>query len=261
MRTASAPVTLRSQATARIRRHARRHESRRLRVSPADRSDERAPPQTRRGARAGVRARQRDVGEHELFRGLGSAAAKPPAGFSGVLSREQWKGVVDFANAVDAQIVTSFATSPGTRDSAGVWTPEQARRFVTYTRSVGGSIAAAEFMNEPTFAAMGGAPAGYDAAAYGRDFKVFHAFVKQGCPGHARSSGPGSVGETTGDWGVAYGMAAMLNTRDLLAACAARACRCVLLPSLRRQLAALRRHGHAGNDRRRGALRAVAGAH
>ena len=36
----------------------------------------------------------------------------PPAGFSGVLSREQWKGVVDFANVVNAQIVTSFATSP-----------------------------------------------------------------------------------------------------------------------------------------------------
>ena len=34
-------------------------------------------------------------------------------------------------------------------------------------------------MNEPNLAAMGGAPAGYDAAAYGRDFKQFHSFVKQ----------------------------------------------------------------------------------
>ena len=34
----------------------------------------------------------------------------PPAGFGGVLSHEQWKGVVDFANAVNARIVTSFAT-------------------------------------------------------------------------------------------------------------------------------------------------------
>lgn len=141
--------------------------------------------------------------------------SKPPAGFSGVLSREQWKGVVAFANAVDAQIVTSFATSPGTRDSAGIWTPAQAQRFLSYTKSVGGNIAAAEFMNEPTFAAMGGAPSGYDAAAYGRDFKVFQAFAKQNVP-EMVVLGPGSVGETTGNWGVAYGNNAMLNTRDLL---------------------------------------------
>jgi hypothetical protein len=37
-------------------------------------------------------------------------------------------------------------------------------------------------MNEPTLAAMGGAPTGYDTAAYGRDFKVFRAFAKQTVP-------------------------------------------------------------------------------
>jgi hypothetical protein len=136
----------------------------------------------------------------------------------GVLKRQQWKGVIDFSKAVDAKIVTSFATSVGTRDPAGVWTTEQAKRFLDYTESVGGHIAAAEFMNEPTFAAMGGAPAGYDAAAYGRDFKVFRAFAKQAVP-NMLILGPGSVGETTGDWGVAYGNVQMLKTRDLLAAC------------------------------------------
>ena len=49
----------------------------------------------------------------------------------------------------------------------------------TYTHSLGGHIAAAEFMNEPTSRRSGGAPPGYDAAAYGRDFKVFRAFDKQ----------------------------------------------------------------------------------
>jgi hypothetical protein len=146
------------------------------------------------------------------------APAKPPAGFMGVLTRQQWKGVVDFSKAADAKIVTSFATSVGTRDDAGVWTAEQAKRLVDYTKSVGGHIAAAEFMNEPTFAAMGGAPAGYDAAAYGRDFKVFRTFVKEAVP-DMLILGPGSVGETTGDWGVAYGNVQMLKTRDLLAAC------------------------------------------
>ncbi|HEY4284238.1 MAG TPA: hypothetical protein VGM62_14335 [Chthoniobacterales bacterium] len=145
------------------------------------------------------------------------APAKAPAGFSGVLKREQWRGVVDFSKAVDSAIVTSFATSAGTRNAAGVWTADQAKRFVDYTKSIGGLIAAAEFMNEPTFAVMGGAPAGYDATAYGRDFKVFHAFAKKIVP-EMLILGPGSVGETTGNWGVAYGMNSMLNTRDLLAA-------------------------------------------
>lgn len=143
----------------------------------------------------------------------------PPQGFNGVLTHQQWKGVVEFAQAVNAEIVSSFATCAGTRDTAGAWTAEQARRFLAYTRSVGGRIAAAEFMNEPTFAAMGGAPTGYNAADYGRDFKIFHAFARRDAP-DMLILGPGSVGETTGDWGVAYGNNAMLNTRDLLAACA-----------------------------------------
>ena len=139
----------------------------------------------------------------------------PPSGFSGVLTRQQWKGVVDFARAADARIVTSFATSPGTRDAAGAWTPDQARRLLEYTNSLGGRVAAAEFMNEPNFAAMGGAPAGYDAAAYGRDFKVFHAFVKRAAPGLV-ILGPGSVGErTSGGFG---SVPRMIDTRDLLVA-------------------------------------------
>jgi hypothetical protein len=81
--------------------------------------------------------------------------AAPPAGFKGVLSRAQWTGVVDFARAVNAQIVISFATGEGTRDAAGVWTAEQAARLVDYTSSIGGRIAAAEFMNEPNLARHG----------------------------------------------------------------------------------------------------------
>ncbi|PYQ49007.1 MAG: hypothetical protein DMF78_19595, partial [Acidobacteria bacterium] len=141
------------------------------------------------------------------------APSTPPKGFGGVLTRPQWKGVVDFARAVDARIVTSFATSVGTRDAAGVWTPDQARRVLDYTKSVGGRIAAAEFMNEPNLAAMGGAPAGYDSAAYGRDFKVFRAFAKQTAP-DMLILGPGSVGEG----GLLSGSGVGLKTRDLLAA-------------------------------------------
>jgi putative NADH-flavin reductase len=38
------------------------------------------------------------------------------------------------------RIVTSFATGVGTRNAQGVWTSGQAKRFLDYTRSVGGSI-------------------------------------------------------------------------------------------------------------------------
>ena len=124
------------------------------------------------------------------------APENPPKGFNGVLTRKQWKGVVDFSNAANAKIVTSFATSAGTRDADGVWTPEQARQFVVYTKSVGGSIAAAEYMNEPTFAALGGAPAGYDAKAFARDLAVFLALMKSDSPGTV-ILGPGGVGEGT----------------------------------------------------------------
>src|SRR6185437_9476224 len=110
------------------------------------------------------------------------APKTPPKGFNGMLTRQQWKGVVDFARAIDAKIVTSFATSPGTRNAAGAWTPDQARQLLAYTKSIGGSIAAAEFMNEPNFAAMGGAPKGYDAAAYGRDIVAFRSFIKSTAP-------------------------------------------------------------------------------
>jgi heparanase len=142
------------------------------------------------------------------------AAKTPPEGFNGVLTRQQWNGVVDFAHAVDAKIVTSFATSPGTRNAAGVWTPDQARQLLAYTKSIGGTIAAAEFMNEPTFAAMGGAPKGYDAAGYGRDIAVFRPFIKETAP-EIIFLGPGSVGE---GMSLAPPSTSMLRTEDLLKA-------------------------------------------
>src|SRR5438309_3768663 len=49
------------------------------------------------------------------------ALSTAPAGFGSVLTRKEWKSVVDFAQAVNAEIVTSFATSQGTRDDKGVW--------------------------------------------------------------------------------------------------------------------------------------------
>jgi hypothetical protein len=93
--------------------------------------------------------------------------ASPPQGFQGVLTLREWKGVIDFAHAVNASLTTSFAISAGVRDAGGVWKPDSAWKLFAYTKAVGGDIAAAEFFNEP-MPEYGGAPAGSDAAAYAR---------------------------------------------------------------------------------------------
>ena len=82
-----------------------------------------------------------------------------------------------------------------------------------YTKSIGGRIAAAEFMNEPTYAAMGGAPKGYNAADYAHDVTVFGPWLKQNSPGTI-FLGPGSVGE--GPFAIAMG--GMLHSEDLMKA-------------------------------------------
>jgi len=125
------------------------------------------------------------------------APAVPPAGFNGVMTRAQLKGVIDFARDSNADFMTSFATSMGTRDEKGVWTSEQATRFNDYIRSFGGKIAATEFMNEPTLATMSGVPKGYGPTEYARDAKLFRAWLKQASPG-TLFVGPGGEGEGMG---------------------------------------------------------------
>ncbi|MGA3161581.1 MAG: hypothetical protein ABSC77_10215 [Terracidiphilus sp.] len=143
------------------------------------------------------------------------APAAAPIGFKGVLTRKQWKGVVDFSHAVNAEIVTSFAISDGTRNADGVWTPDKARQIAEYTKSIGGHIAAAEYMNEPNVAEMGGAPKGYDAAAYGRDVAIFRTFARKEIPGML-FIGPGAVGE--GTQMMAQASMHMLTSADMLTA-------------------------------------------
>lgn len=129
------------------------------------------------------------------------APAKAPAGFNSVLTRSQWRGVVDFAQAANAEIVTSFAISPGVRHANGVWTPAEAEKLLSYTKRLGGRIAAAEMFNEPTFASVGAAPKDYDAAAYGSDFRVFRAYMQKADPS-LKILGPGGVGEAASLGGI-----------------------------------------------------------
>lgn len=128
-----------------------------------------------------------------FFAGADDKPLQIPAGYRGVLTSDRWREVIDFSNAIDAPIVTSFAIGPPTRDAKGIWQPDQAQRMISATRGARGRIAAAEFMNEPDLPAIGGAPAGYGAGAFAKDFDVFHAFMKQAAP-DVMILGPGTAG-------------------------------------------------------------------
>lgn len=117
-----------------------------------------------------------------------------PEGFSYILTREQWKGVVDYSKAVNGKIVTSFSISDGMHDENGVYQVDQVKELIDYTKSIDGKIAAAEMFNEPTFASHGSAPEGYNAQSYVEDFQIFQDFVSEYYP-QMLVVGPGSVGE------------------------------------------------------------------
>lgn len=124
----------------------------------------------------------------------GTTGEKPPAGFQGVLTGVEWRGVIDFAKAANAGLVTSFAVSAGTRDKDGAWTSVEAGKIADFTKSAGGRIAAAELINEPTFPEIDGLGKNYDAAAFARDVDNFRSFAESRLPGML-VLGPGGVGE------------------------------------------------------------------
>ncbi|MGR4863237.1 hypothetical protein ACIPQB_05640 [Caulobacter sp. LARHSG274] len=121
-----------------------------------------------------------------------SAPEQPPAGYGSVLTRAQWKGVIDFARAVDAKLLMSFTVNTAVRDPSGRWTPLQAQPLVDYTHAIGGEIYAAELFNEPNLPNYGGAPKGYDGAWFARDQVAFRAFATKSLP-NMKIVGPGDV--------------------------------------------------------------------
>jgi len=143
------------------------------------------------------------------------AMSTPPKGFNGVMTRAQWKGVVEFAHATSGEIVTSVATSAGTRDEKGLWTADQAKAFFDYSQKIGGRIAATEFMNEPSFAFNGGAAPDYNAKKYSDDVKVFKTFLRKQSSG-TMFLGPGSVGEGIPLVPGSATMPKMIATEDML---------------------------------------------
>lgn len=117
-------------------------------------------------------------------------AAPPPAGYQGVMTRKQWAGLVEFAKAVDARILTSFPVSPGARNpSDGAWNPNGARRLFAYTRALGSRIDAVELMNEPNVSRTAYAP-----DDYARDNATLRRLIDEVSPG-TLLVGPSSTGE------------------------------------------------------------------
>ncbi|MBS1836100.1 MAG: hypothetical protein JST64_00225 [Actinobacteria bacterium] len=128
------------------------------------------------------------------FDATGTSGGAAPAGFGGVLTPAQWKGVGEFARAVDGKVVTSFASSPGVRDATGAWQPDQARALLEFSKANHVPVVAAELFNEPSLPI--GFPAGYDAAAFGRDVAAFKKLVGEVMP-DLRLVGPGAVEDVT----------------------------------------------------------------
>lgn len=117
-----------------------------------------------------------------------------PAGFSNILTRPQWKGVLDFCKAVNGKLITSFAISPGIRDKDGHWTSDQINALLGFTKKQGGEIYGAEMFNEPSHVSFGDAPKGYKGTDYANDFMLFKKFMTHAAP-KVKILGPGSVGE------------------------------------------------------------------
>ena len=120
--------------------------------------------------------------------------ATAPEGYRNILTRPQWKGVIDFCNAVDGKLITSFPICDGMHDKDGKWTPNHVESILNYTKSVGGKIYAAAMFNEPSHPGHGGAPAGYNGANYAKDFAAFKRYIRTAAP-EMKILGPGSTGE------------------------------------------------------------------
>jgi hypothetical protein len=118
--------------------------------------------------------------------------AVPPKGYKVVLTRKSWKVALEFADAVNAKVVTSFTISSGVRDSNHDWTPAMAKPWLAYTRKLGRSIYAAELYNEPNAPEYPELPKGYSADQYGRDFNRFRSFMGKAAPA-VKLAGPGNA--------------------------------------------------------------------
>lgn len=115
-----------------------------------------------------------------------------PEGFQTVLTRESWRAALEFAQAVDAKVVTGFTVSDGVRDEDGLWTPVHAAPWLAYTEAVGGEIYAAELYNEPNAREPGRTEGPESAESYARDFARLSELTNRVAP-DLKLAGPGTA--------------------------------------------------------------------
>jgi heparanase len=118
--------------------------------------------------------------------------AEAPKGYKVVLTRQRWKEALEFANAVNTKVVTSFTISEGVRDSSHNWTAKMAAPWMAYTRSIGGEIHAAELYNEPNAPEYPELPKGYSAEQFARDYAAFRGIMAKVAP-DVKLAGPGNA--------------------------------------------------------------------
>ena len=106
-----------------------------------------------------------------------------PEGYATVLNEAQWNGALDFAEAVDAEILVSLANCRGNhKNGTGVWMPDQAKRLWDYTISSGRKIHYVEFMNQPDIFEDCMLPEDYTLASFCRDHDIFAKWLGENYP-------------------------------------------------------------------------------
>ncbi len=74
---------------------------------------------------------------------------EPPEGHEGVLTREQFDGVCDFATEAGLDLLFTLNAGFGVRDEADVWLPDNARELMSYAVETGCPVGVWELGNEP----------------------------------------------------------------------------------------------------------------
>ena len=120
-----------------------------------------------------------------------------PEGYQSVLTKEQWQGVLDFVNAIDAKLLVSVNNCEGLHKANEVWPSHQAEQLFKYALENGHPIDAAEFMNEPNMLSFSGSPNGYTGEDYRRDQDAFFKWLKENYPNVLRV-GPCTVASEMG---------------------------------------------------------------
>lgn len=124
----------------------------------------------------------------------------PPEGYLNVLTKEQWLNVLDFVKAIGGKLMVSVSNCEGLHHANEPWTPKEAEKLFSLSKSYGVPILAAEFANEPNILEDTGFPKGYTAADYRRDQDLFFKWMKENYP-EALAVGPSNLAPKSGGFG------------------------------------------------------------